>query len=390
MISSLKKELSSSDKSGVIWISGFSSAGKTTIGRKVESLLRSKSIKTIFLDGDDLRSIFSERWGYERDERLELSRVYFRLCSHLASQGYCVVISAIAMYSEVREWLRENVPGVLEIYLEVPDVERRERDFKNKQVYGKIGNVSKMYDLPDERVFKLKNYGDQTPEITGLNIVNLYLSKNNNKVDFGRIRHWSKYYSSESIPLNPSLFAIKVNNEIEKNSKLIEIGCGNGRDSSFFAGEGHTVVALDPSESAIETCRNNDVNFLIDYKLGTLPDLIQSISGKFNLVYSRFVIHAMPLVEEKLTIESAAKILHPGGKLFIECRSINDPMARQGEIISSTERIQGHYRRFIVKEELESRLVNAGFKILESVESKGLAVFRDSDPMIIRVVSEFV
>ena len=50
-------------KSGVIWITGFSSSGKTTVGRKAELLLRKKSVNTIFLDGDDLRSIFAGRWG---------------------------------------------------------------------------------------------------------------------------------------------------------------------------------------------------------------------------------------------------------------------------------------------------------------------------------------
>ena len=39
------------EKSGVIWITGFSSSGKTTVGRKAEILLRKKSVNTIFLDG---------------------------------------------------------------------------------------------------------------------------------------------------------------------------------------------------------------------------------------------------------------------------------------------------------------------------------------------------
>ncbi|MBM3368576.1 MAG: adenylyl-sulfate kinase, partial [Betaproteobacteria bacterium] len=91
---------------GVLWITGYSGAGKTTIGRKVEARLREQGRATVFLDGDDLRRILAGRWGYERSERLELSKVYFRLCSHLASQGVTVVIAAIAMYEEVYEWMR--------------------------------------------------------------------------------------------------------------------------------------------------------------------------------------------------------------------------------------------------------------------------------------------
>ena len=381
-----------SDKSGVIWISGFSSAGKTTVGRKAELLLRNNGVKTIFLDGDDLRSIFAERWGFERSERVELARVYFRLCSHLASQGYCVVISAIAMYAEVREWLRENVPGIFEVYLEVPAEERMERDRETKQLYKKLGDVSKIYDLPDEQVFRIKNYGDQTSDLTAQEIVKLYYARNSNSnsVDFGRRGHWSDYYSSGKAPSDASPFALSVNKKIPSGSKIIEIGCGNGRDASFFASEGHRMVALDPSESAIASCRAKDIRGLINYQQGTLPDIVDTLDNDFEVAYSRFVIHAMPLSEEIRTLLAAAKVIVPGGALFIECRSINDQMARQGEVISPTERIFGHYRRFIIKEELESRLLDSGFKILESVESKGLAVFGDNDPMIIRVRAERV
>ena len=69
----------------VVWITGYSSAGKTTVGRLVEAELRRRNHSTVLLDGDDLRSIFSGRWGYDRADRVELARVYFRLCSHLAS-----------------------------------------------------------------------------------------------------------------------------------------------------------------------------------------------------------------------------------------------------------------------------------------------------------------
>src|SRR5688572_6364776 len=88
---------------GVIWITGYSGAGKTTVGRKVEGALRQRGMATAFLDGDDLRRIFAGKWGYGRSERLELGKVYLRLCSHLASQQVTVIISAIAMYAEVYE-----------------------------------------------------------------------------------------------------------------------------------------------------------------------------------------------------------------------------------------------------------------------------------------------
>ena len=262
--------------------------------------------------------------------------------------------------------------------------------FRLEQLYKKLGDVSKIYDLPDEQVFKIKNYGDQTSDETAQEIVKHYFAQNSNSVDFGRRGHWSDYYSSGQAPSVASPFAISVNKKIPVGSKILEIGCGNGRDASFLAGEGHQIVALDPSESAIQSCRTRDVGDLINYQQGTLPDIVNTLDSDFEVAYSRFVIHAMPLSEEIRTLVAAAKVLLPGGIIFIECRSINDQMARQGEVISPTERIFGHYRRFIIKEELESRLVESGFKIIESIESKGLAVFGDNDPMIIRVRAERV
>ena len=76
---------------GVIWITGYSSAGKTSIGRRVEAEIRGSGATAIFLDGDDLRGVLGGR-GYSDDERRELARVYLRLCSHIASQGAVVVI----------------------------------------------------------------------------------------------------------------------------------------------------------------------------------------------------------------------------------------------------------------------------------------------------------
>jgi bifunctional enzyme CysN/CysC len=61
-------------------------------------------------------------------------------------------------------------------------------------------------------------------------------------------------------------------------------------------------------------------------------------------------------------------------------------MARLGEVISPTERIHGHYRRFIVKDDLLERLRSRGFVIESEVESNGLATHGNDDPVVIRIV----
>jgi 2-polyprenyl-3-methyl-5-hydroxy-6-metoxy-1,4-benzoquinol methylase len=156
----------------------------------------------------------------------------------------------------------------------------------------------------------------------------------------------------------------------------------------FFARGHHEVTALDLSDGAITACRSTHRELPISFLHGALPDLCARFVGGFDVVYSRFVIHAMPLPEEIDLLRAAARALKPDGVFFIECRSIHDPMARLGKVISPTERLHGHYRRFLVLDELVERLVNAGFRIVEKVESAGLAVHGAEDPVVIRIKAQ--
>ena len=131
-------------KPGVIWITGYSGSGKTTVARQVEKILRQRNPPTVLLDGDDLRNIFAEKWGYARSDRIDLARVYFRLCSYLSSQGFTVILAAVAMYDEVRDWIRAHIPNVVEVFLDVPVEERLRRDKLSKNVYSRLGSLAEL------------------------------------------------------------------------------------------------------------------------------------------------------------------------------------------------------------------------------------------------------
>lgn len=365
---------------GVIWISGYSSAGKSTVSRLVVASLRSQNRSVILLDGDDLRSIFSAKWGYEKEDRIELARVYFKLCSHLSSQGHIVVIAAVALYNDISHWLEENVPGVLSVFLDVPEPERRRRDAKGKNIYPKVGDLTSLYDGPNESSLKLQSYGSETPQKLAERILHAFNAHETVNVTYGRNEHWSKYYASLKAPSSPSSFAILVESEFAPASKVLEVGCGNGRDSAFFANQGHHVIACDASQAAVELAQNSYPKLPILFFVGALPQYQKQLE-LLDVIYSRFVLHAMPLHEELETLASAFTVLREGGHIYIECRSINDPMARLGEVISPTERIHGHYRRFIIKDELIDRLIMTGFTVLSIDEHDGLAVHGDDNPV---------
>jgi len=204
----------------------------------------------------------------------------------------------------------------------------------------------------------------------------------------GLVHYWDEYYKKDAAPSFPSPFAEYVANKLSTKQNILEIGCGNGRDSKYFSSKGHHVTGLDKSAEAIELCKNlYSSDEPIKFFYGTITDIAKINKKKFDLIYSRFVIHAMSLNEELEMLKTSYQLLKKNGQFFIECRSINDPLSNTGEILSHTERIEGHYRRFIILDELKQRLIQVGFEIIEAIESSGLANLEEEDPVVIRVTA---
>ena len=200
------------------------------------------------------------------------------------------------------------------------------------------------------------------------------------------IHYWDEYYQKDNAPSFPSPFAEYVASKLSTKQNILEIGCGNGRDSKYFSSKGHHVTGLDRSAEAIELCKNlYSSDEPIEFFYGTITDIAKTNKKKFDLIYSRFVIHTMSLDEEIKTLKISYNLLKKKGHFFIECRSVNDPLSQKGEILSRTERVEGHYRRFIILDEFIQRLVQIGFVVVEATENIGLAKFGEEDPMVIRV-----
>lgn len=138
----------------VLWITGLSGAGKSTLAIGVINLLQKTNISPVFLDGDELRTLWdaasNKKSDHTRASRLELAKKYSALCKLLADQGHIVVIATISLFHEIHAWNRANLPGYFEVYLDIPKEELRRRDPKG--IYKKFdtGLVSQVagFDLP--------------------------------------------------------------------------------------------------------------------------------------------------------------------------------------------------------------------------------------------------
>lgn len=117
----------------IIWFTGHSKSGKTTLSKLLFSELQQKGYRCYRLDSDTLPlSIIkpqADRW--EERQRLKLENISF-LSRLLYDNNYFVLIASVGRFSEWRELLRKQVPNFIEIYLTCPLEVRLERDFEKK------------------------------------------------------------------------------------------------------------------------------------------------------------------------------------------------------------------------------------------------------------------
>jgi SAM-dependent methyltransferase len=201
------------------------------------------------------------------------------------------------------------------------------------------------------------------------------------------LNFWENYYSNHQIPTDESFFARFVIPFLNEGDTLFEIGCGNGRDSVFFAKQGMKVTAFDQCEKEVGFL-NDEFSDLKDllFKAGDFTNLGEQ--GKVKNIYSRFSLHSVALEKEINTLNWASRSLEENGLFFIEVRSVFDELCGEGTEVAKNSYVTDHYRRFLEIEPFAQRLEEAGFKILYKLQSKGLAPYKTEDPVVIRIIAQ--
>jgi len=201
-------------------------------------------------------------------------------------------------------------------------------------------------------------------------------------------KYWQHYYEAHREPSPPSPFALFVLKKyLQRNDHLIELGCGNGRDSVFFEKNGVDVAAIEQCQNEVAFLNEKYSTDKIKFYADNFTSVKTDFGKNFDHIYSRFTFHAITEEDEDVTLNWIYTSLKKDGLFLLEARSTEDSIFAKGELTAkNTYFHDGHNRRFLDYEEFLSKIGNK-FEIIESIHSDGLAVYKDDNPVVMRIVA---
>jgi len=148
--------------------------------------------------------------------------------------------------------------------------------------------------------------------------------------------YWEKFYANQNSDQQPSLFAkfVVEQNIVKKNESLIELGCGNGRDSIYFANNGINVFSTDQCEHEISFLSER-YDYLSNVKFVIADFTLLDESKKYDVVYSRFTLHSIKSEEQDRVLNWAFKNLNINGRFCIEVRGHKNEIYKKGEPVKN-------------------------------------------------------
>lgn len=177
---------------------------------------------------------------------------------------------------------------------------------------------------------------------------------------------WDKIYSDDSafFGKDPSDFAQKCYSYFKKYGvkRILELGCGQGRDTIFFASNGFDVHAIDASKVAIENINQKirQKNISLDLRHFKARAVLPFDSSYFDAVYSH-MFYNMRFTDEELgfLFKESNRVLNNNSLFYFSVRSDKDVLYNKGKKIDNNiYEVNGFQIRFFTKRQIQSFLEN--------------------------------
>ncbi|EFO28940.1 bifunctional enzyme NodQ [Roseibium sp. TrichSKD4] len=179
----------------VLWFTGLSGSGKSTIASIVEKKLHLEGRHTYTLDGDNVRHGLNKDLGFTDADRVENIRRVGEVAKLMTDAGLITLVSFISPFKAERQLVRDMLDDgeFIEIFVDTPVDECRKRDPKGlyaKADRGEITNftgIDSPYEAPENPELRIENTGD--PEVAAQKVLDLLEQKglltNSNFVSHG-------------------------------------------------------------------------------------------------------------------------------------------------------------------------------------------------------------
>jgi bifunctional enzyme CysN/CysC len=170
-------------KPAILWFTGLSGSGKSTIANLVETRLHARGVHTITLDGDNMRHGLNKDLGFTDVDRVENIRRVGEVAKLMTEAGLVVLCSFISPFRAERRMVRESVETneFIEIFVDTPLEECIARDPKGlykKALAGEIKNftgIDQAYEVPESPEIILRREGMSAEQAADL-VINALVS----------------------------------------------------------------------------------------------------------------------------------------------------------------------------------------------------------------------